>query len=247
MPMVCGGGAMRQLVLELASPPAATLGNFVAGGNAELLHSLHGAAERGATTIFLWGERGSGRTHLLQGVVAAVRERSGTAEYVGCAPGVRLDERLQRLDGVAMDNVERLAPAEQVSLFNLCNALRERGAVLVVSGGAPPPRLGLRDDVATRLAWGLVYEVHPLSDEEKMRALQDHAVARGIRLPGEVPAYLLAHVRRDMGTLLAVLDALDRSSLAVKRAITVPFVREWLQAAEGRGAGRDGAGSRNGD
>ena len=78
------------------------------------------------------------------------------------------------------------------------------------------------------LASGLIYRVHALSDEEKMRALESHAAARGIRLPEEVPAYLLGRVQRDMGTLLAVLEALDRSSLALKRTITVPFVRDWL-------------------
>jgi DnaA family protein len=224
------GRAMRQLVLELAPPAAATLNNFVVGRNAELVHSLRGVAERGATSIFVWGEPGSGRTHLMQGVISAVRERSGTAEYLACTRGARLHEALHRLDGVAIDDVERLAPEEQVDLFSLYNALRDRGAAFVVSGSAPLHQLGLRHDVATRLASGLVYQVHALSDEEKIRALQNHAAARGIRLPEEVPAYLLGRVRRDMGTLLAVLDAVDRSSLAVKRAITVPFVRDWLQA-----------------
>jgi DnaA family protein len=228
---------MRQLILELAPPPAATLDNFVVGRNAELVHSLRVAADRGAAAIFVWGTPGSGRTHLLQGAVSAVRGRSGTAEYVACTPALQLHEALHRLDGVAIDDVERLSPQEQVGLFNLCNVSRERGALLVVSGSAPPPALGLRHDVATRLAWGLVYQVHALSDEEKMRALRDHAAARGIRLPEEVPAYLLERVPRDMRTLLAVLDAVDRSSLEVKRAITIPFVRDWLQAARGQGSG----------
>lgn len=236
-----GDMAMRQLVLELAPPPAATFGNFVVGRNAELLHSLRGVAERGALSIFVWGEPGSGRTHLLQAVISAVRARSGIAEYVACTSGLRLPEALHRLDGVVIDDVERLGPQEQIGLFNLYNALRDRGAAFVVSGSAPPLELGLRQDVATRLAWGLVYQVHALSDDEKISALQDHAAARGIRLPEEVPAYLLGRVRRDMGTLLAVLDAVDRSSLAVKRAITVPFVRDWLQAQ-----GQD-SGSRNQD
>jgi DnaA family protein len=220
---------MRQLILELAPPTAATLDNFVAGRNAELVHSLRRAGAGGASAIFVWGEPGSGRTHLMQGAVSAVRERGGAAQYVACTPELRLHEGLHRLDGVAIDDVERLAPDEQIDLFNLYNDLRERGAMFLVSGSAPPLELGVRHDVATRLAWGLVYQVHALSDEEKISTLQDHAAARGIRLPEEVPAYLLGRVRRDMGTLLAVLDALDRSSLAVKRAITVPFVRDWLQ------------------
>jgi DnaA family protein len=100
-----------------------------------------------------------------------------------------LHEALRGLDGVAIDDVERLAPEEQIGLFNLYNDLTERGAVFAVSGSAPPRERGLRHDVETRLAWGLVYQVHALSDEEKISTLQNHAAARGIRLPGEVPAY----------------------------------------------------------
>ena len=231
--------AMIQLILELTEPPAPTLGNFAAGRNAELLHSLRVAAEPGvaAAGLFLWGAPGSGRSHLLRGWVTAARERGRTARYVACANLSGLGADLQQLDCVAVDDVEQLAPANQVELFNLCNALRERGAALVASGSAPPQQLGLRPDLATRLAWGPVYRVHALSDAEKTGALQDHAAARGIRLPDEVCAFLLARVQRDMGTLLAVLDALDRSSLAAKRAITVPFLREWLQAAQGQDSG----------
>lgn len=236
-------------MLELAPRPAATLDNFVAGRNAELMHALRDAAGRGQGAIFIWGERGSGRTHLLQGVVSAVRDRGGAAEYVDCGSGSPLQEGSRQLDGIALDDVERLPATEQAGLFNLYNALRERGALLVAGGSAPPRELGLREDLATRLAWGLVYQVHALSDEEKEAALQNHAAARGIRLPEEVSAYLLGRVRRDMGTLLAVLDAVDRSSLAAKRAITVPFVRGWLQAAKGQSAGSlmQESGSRIGD
>jgi len=225
---------MRQLILELAQPPALTLENFVAGRNAELLHGLRVMAQRGAggSAIFIWGEAGSGRTHLLRGLIDAVRERGGGAEYVACAEAPRLHEELHRLDCVAIDDVERLAPGEQVGAFNLYNALKERGAAIAVSGNALPQQLELRHDLATRLGWGLVYQLHALSDEEKASALRNHAAARGIGIPDEVCAYLLGRVRRDMGTLLAVLDALDHSSLEAKRAITLPFVRDWLRAAK---------------
>jgi DnaA family protein len=205
----------------------------VAGRNAELLHSLWAAADgsAGGCALFVWGTRGSGRSHLLQGLVAAARERNRSAAYVPCAESAPVNEALQRLDCVAVDDVEGLADDGQVALFNLFNALREAGGTLAVSGSAPPQQLGLRHDLATRLGWGLVYQVHPLTDAEKIAALQACAQARGIRLPGEVFEYLIARVHRDMGTLLAVLDALDRNSLAAKRAITLPFVREWLQAA----------------
>lgn len=231
--------AMRQLILELTEPPAPTLGSFTVGRNAELLHSLRAAAQpgAGASVLFLWGAPGSGRSHLLQGWVTAAREGGRTAQCVASENLAALDAGLQHLDCVAFDDVERLAAAMQVELFNLYNTLRERGAALVASGSAPPQQLGLRPDLATRLGWGPVYQVHALSDAEKTRALQDHAAARGIRLPDEACAFLLARVQRDMGTLLAVLDALDRSSLAAKRALTVPFLREWLQAGQDQDSG----------
>jgi DnaA family protein len=242
---------MEQLILGLAEPPAPTLVNFAAGRNAELLHSLRAAAQRRikAATLFLWGAPGSGRSHLLQGWSGAAREHGAAARYIACENLEGLDADLWSLDCVAVDDVERLAPALQLELFSLCNALREQGGTLVASGSVPPPQLGLRPDLATRLGWGLVYQVHALSDAEKADALREHAAARGIRLTDDVCAFLLARVRRDMGTLLAVLDALDRSSLAAKRAITIPFLREWLQAAnnQDRGSRIEDSGSGNRD
>jgi DnaA family protein len=84
--------------------------------------------------------------------------------------------------------------------------------------------------VVTRLGWGLVFQVHGLSDEEKIEALQSHAAARGFELAPGVANYLLRHWRRDLPSLLAALEALDRYSLETKRPVTVPLLRELLQA-----------------
>ena len=81
----------------------------------------------------------------------------------------------------------------------------------------------------TRLGWGLVYEALPLADEEKPEALATYARQRGFDLSTEVIDYLLRHGRRDMPSLLTTLAALDRFSLASKRAVTVRLVKEWLQ------------------
>jgi len=98
-------------------------------------------------------------------------------------------------------------------------------------------QLALRADLVTRLGWGLVYHVHALADEEKARALVEHAGARGFRLPPDVCEFLLTRVRRDMPALLALLEALDRYSLETRRPVTVPLVRELLAG------GRDAAGA----
>ena len=230
---------MKQLALDFASQPLPTLDNFVAGRNGELLDNLRRIAAGRAHERFLyvWGRPGSGRSHLLKGAVTALQRTGAAAVYINCRADTRFAEGLDRMDCVALDDVDRLDDEGQVGAFDLYNALRERGGALLASGAAPPVQLTLREDLMTRLAWGLVYQSHALADEDKSRALADHAASRGFPLPSEVCDYLLTHARRDLPSLLATLDALDRYSLETRRPVTVPLVRELLLAAASRGAG----------
>lgn len=216
----------RQLALDLIRPLTPTFDNFVVGRNAEALAALRalpGARER---LIYLWGERGSGRSHLLQAVAA----QGGHLVAGGSdAPLPTFDPRVA---GYVIDDVDQSNPTYQQHLFALYNDIRaaER-TFLVVAGNQPPATLPLRDDLRTRLAWGLVYQLHALTDDDKAHALLAHARSRGLTLSADVIAYLLTHMPRDMRTLMAILDALDGYALATKRAITVPLVREWAQQA----------------
>ena len=219
---------MRQLLLELPAQDV-TLDNFVAGRNAELLHTLRGMLADGPRErfVYLWGEPGSGRTHLLKAFAAAAGQRGLAATYVAA------EGSLPDLSGcavAAVDDVDRLDGEGQIALFNLYNRLREEGGMLLTSGPRAPAQLALRPDVETRLGWGLVFQVHGLSDAEKAEALQSHATLRGFALSPEVTGYLLRHWRRDLPSLMAALDALDRYSLETKRPVTVPLLRELLQA-----------------
>jgi len=128
--------------------------------------------------------------------------------------------------------VEKLDEASQIALFNAINKARESGGKVLAAGNAPPPQLPLREDLKSRLAWGLVYHVKPLTDEERATYLRAEAQRRGMRVPDEVVGYLLTHVRRDLPTLLAILDELDRTSLELKRPVTLPLVREALKEME---------------
>jgi DnaA family protein len=228
---------MKQLALDFASPPRPTLDNFIAGGNGELLQNLRRLASRDAHEhyLYLWGRPGSGRSHLLRGTVAELQREGASAIYVACTAGIRLADGLERMDCVALDDVDRLDEEGQVAVFDLYNALRESGGALVASAAAPPVQLKLREDLVTRLAWGLVYQVHALTDENKAQALADRASSRGFRLAPEVCDFLLTRAQRDLPTLLATLDALDRYSLETKRPVTVPLARELLHTSEQRG------------
>ena len=229
---------MKQLALDLAVPPPPTLENFIAGRNGELLAQLRrlAAGQSGERFLYLWGAPDCGRSHLLAATVARLQLAGAGAAFVACRPETRFDATLQHVNCVALDDVERLDEEGQVGAFDVYNALRERGGALVASGSAPPVQLELRGDLVTRLAWGLVYQLHALSDEEKTRALAERAASRGFRLPHEVAQFLLKRVRRDLPTLLAMLDALDRYSLETRRPVTVPLVRELLHAAAPREA-----------
>lgn len=204
------------------------------GRNAELMQRLFNLPStlKDERSFYLWGACGSGRTHLLRAAVAAFQVTGARAAYIACAPDTEFAEPLHKFDLVAVDDVHRLGAAAQIGLFNLYNALRATGAALIAAGNAAPMHLQLRADVVTRLAWGLVYEVHGLSDKEKAAALAGHASVRGFALQDDVSNYLLTHARRDMPALVALLDALDRYSLESQRPVTVPLLREMLAAEQ---------------
>jgi DnaA family protein len=223
---------MKQLAFDFASQPLPTLDNFIVGRNGELLANLGRLVTGQASErfLYLWGRPGSGRSHLLKGTVTALQRVGTAAVYISCAADTRHVEGLERADCVVLDDVDRFDDEGQIAVFDLYNALRERGGALVAGGAAPPVQLELREDLLTRLAWGLVYQVHALSDEEKARALADYAAVRGFRLLPEVCDYLLTRASRDLSSLLAMLDALDRYSLETRRPVTVPLARELLRA-----------------
>lgn len=182
-----------------------SLHNFVIGKNEEALASLQDTLNGNPSNrfIYLWGGEGSGKTHLL---LAA-----------------------QTLGAHIADDVHTLNETAQIALFDTYNHIKADGGILITAGLHAPSQMGLRADLATRLAWGLVYQLHPLSDDEKAQALQAHAKERGIKLPDEVIAYCLRYLRRDLPTLMAVLDALDEWSLVTKKPVTVPMLKKLLQ------------------
>ena len=214
---------LKQLLLDFTQAPAPTFANFVPGGNAEAAHVLEAAAQGAASerVIYVWGESATGKTHLLKAFAAACGERG--ARYV---PAAGYDPAAN-IPIVALDDVERLSEERQIALFNAFN--EHAFSLLVVAASAAPRDVALRRDLATRLATGLTYRLTPLTDEEKGAALAAHARVRGFDLRDDVASYLLTHARRDMGSLMAALDALDRYSLETGRAVTVPLLKAALQ------------------
>ena len=214
----------RQLALDLVQPLRPSLDNFVLGRNAEAVAALRSlVAGGGERFVLLWGTEGSGRSHLLRAVAA-----SAPSAWIDPGTAALPFDSSVRL--YVADDVDRYDAEKQQQLFVLQNEVRAApDAVLLASASAPPAQLTVREDVRTRLAWGLVYQLQALTDAEKEQALRTHAASRGITLPTEVLTYLMTHMPRDLSTQIAILDALDGYALAAKRAITVPLIREWAQ------------------
>jgi DnaA family protein len=219
----------RQLTLDLGTPPPATFDNFFAASNHELvtrLRELESALAAGPVadrSFYIWGEPGSGRSHLLQ---ALVHEATGRARFLGPQSALAAFTFDPRVTLYAIDDCDGLSGAQQIALFNLFNEVRAHPtSALVATGSAAPMGLSVREDLRTRLGWGLVFHLSPLTDEGKASVLKHAARERGIALADDVPAYLLTHFRRDMPSLMALLDELDRFSLEQKRAVTLPFLR----------------------
>ncbi len=220
---------MRQLLLDLPAEKPQTLDTFVVGQNAELAALLHRLMQRAASSasehfVYLWGEPGTGKTHLLRAL-----ETGNGARLIAADAPIAAFSFFPAISLYLLDDCHKLAADSQIAAFNLFNQVRENGAVLVATGAVAPAVLPVREDLRTRLGWGLIYQVHGLSDEEKLAALTQAAQARGLELaPGVLP-WLLTHYRRDMRSLTAMLDALDRYSIETQRPITLPLLRSLLQ------------------
>jgi len=221
---------VKQLTLDLHSDTPPLLENYAAAANADLLASLYEAVPVSDVPqhLFLWGDPGSGRSHLLRNVVSAAAQAGRPACYLRAGD---VDNYLPEAPGLllAIDDVEALGPEAQIALFRAFNASRGLRMTLITSGCAAPMHLHVREDLRTRIGQCLIFEVKALTDEDRHAILDAQAATRGLRLEPEIVQYLLRHGRRDLASLLRTLDALDAASLERKRPITLPLLREILQ------------------
>ncbi len=240
----------RQIALDLGHTPKPTLDNFIATGNENLIAVLKDiqrswqqaqinqtASNTDSKMIHLWGASGSGRTHLLSalqlhasglGINAyLLNHESSMDEWRACADV--LIENNQAPGLLCIDDIDHLSEFAQGALFRLHNLIREAShQYLITTSLAAASHLQIREDLKTRLVWGLVFQMHALSDSEKLQALEQAAAERGLQISSEVAPWLLKHFHRDMPSLMSLLEALDQYSLETKRAITLPLLKEML-------------------
>jgi DnaA family protein len=140
-------------------------------------------------------------------------------------------EALESYDLVCIDDLQLLLgkPEWEQALFHLYNRLRDTGRRLLISANNTPAHLAVGlADLASRLTWGLVFQLQPLNDADKLAALDAQARARGLVIAEDVLQFLLNHSDRNLRILMRQLDQLDSASLEQKRRVTIPFVKQVL-------------------
>ncbi len=230
----------RQLSLNIKLGDSSSFENFLAVNNREVTARLTQTVQSLCRQqlpkeryLFLWGRAGTGKTHLLQAACRSVQEAGHTAPvYVPLKEAARLSpailEELEHVALVCVDDVDRISgdPLWERALFQLCERSRSSDNVLIFSANAAPSHLGLKlPDLATRLGWGLVYQLRLLGDDERLTAIRLRAQNRGLDMTEKVARYVLRRFPRDMHSLFELLERIDSASLASQRRITIPLIR----------------------
>ncbi len=220
----------EQLPLALRLRAGSSLESFIADGNELLLATLNRLGKGGGEQLFIWGEQGSGRSHLLE---AKVREAAArgfylpASEVAGLAPD--LLEGLEQFDLVAIDDVDLLAGRSdwEVALFHLYNHLMEKGSSVIFSATAAPDHCGFGlPDLRSRLAAGPVWRLAPLAESALVALARSRGAALGLEMSEETARYLVSRARRSATAVCALIEQLDRLALMHQRRLTTPFIRK---------------------
>jgi DnaA family protein len=230
----------KQLALAIQLNDAATLDNFNWHNNHLLQQQLTSMLTLNHEKIvYLWGNKGCGKSHILQGCCQAVTNTQ-SAIYLPLSLlkewGPESLEGLEEQTLICIDDIETIAAdkAWEEALFHLYNRIKDsEQSMLIISGAHAPVNSPIQlPDLRSRLSWGLVIQLHELSDEEKINTLKLLALQRGFDLPHSVGQFLINRCSRNMHDLHELLDLLDKASLQAHRKITIPFVKDILGSAD---------------
>ncbi|MGZ5075621.1 MAG: DnaA regulatory inactivator Hda [Methylobacter sp.] len=226
----------QQLPLDFEFRANQTFNDFYPGSNREIVtHLQQCIAGVGEQQIFLWGKPGQGKTHLLQACGHQAQSQNLSSFYFDLAraelPDPLLLNGLEEFDLVCFDNIKSIAghPSWELAFFNFFNRHRDSGHKLIVSACSAPNDIPIRlPDLKTRLNWGLTLKLQPLTDDDRIAALIFKAGQMGFDIAPQAGRFLLTHYDRDLNSLWALLDKLDKASLAAKRKLTLPFLKQIL-------------------
>lgn len=229
---------MRQLALDLSTAPRPDFSNFEVADNTLVWHAIQEAMHRDwphepIAPLLIWGASGSGKSHLLQAWRA--REEAAGRALGWLSPNMP-DQPLEFSEAwstLLFDDVDLWDEHLQAAAFNwlasMQSMLPESRPTVIAASQLPPADWVCRADLRTRLAQGLVLELRPLSEQQRIAVLQRAAAARGLALTDEVVAYMIRRFSRDLASLMLLLDHMDAYALEHQRALTVPLIKSMLE------------------
>ncbi|MFY8014240.1 MAG: DnaA regulatory inactivator Hda [Limnohabitans sp.] len=228
---------MKQMALDIGLHSVPSLESFFAGPNTAALQHLKlwtAAQMPSPVPTYLWGESGSGKSHLLKAAHAALKSHGLSVGWLDAHTSLHVpfDESWT---AVLMDDVHLYNLEQQAMAFNwFVNALTPKSGLprwVLAAGALPPADLKLRDDLRSRLGWGHVYALQVLNDSERRAVLRQEADSRGLFLSDDVMTYMLTRFSRDLSSLMSLLDHLDQFALQTQRAITIPLIKSMLESS----------------
>ncbi|MGB1800072.1 MAG: DnaA regulatory inactivator Hda [Gammaproteobacteria bacterium] len=223
----------KQIPFQFGDFQKNDLASFLVGESGNLIKLLKQIANKESNhVLYLWGEVGTGKTHLLQAVCKQAAESDLHVAYIPLKQIEELSAEmlhdLGELDLVCIDDVESIIGQLewQQGLTWLYNELKDNNHSLIISGNKSPANSGLElDDLKSRLSSDQVIQIKSPSEDLKIEILKQKAKERSFELSDEVIEFLIRRVDRNLTSLIDVLDKIDHASLAAKRKITIPFVK----------------------
>ncbi len=229
----------KQLPLQFEFQSNQSFNTFYPGDNTELINHLKNIFINNEQQIFLWGEVASGKTHLLQAISQESKQQHKSNFYFSfdnnLLPDIEILTGLESFDIVCFDNIERIASniEWEHAFFNFFNRHRDNNKQLVLSANCPPKYLPFQlPDLKTRMAWGLTLKITPLTDEQQLNALIYKANDLGFEIPVKVGKFLISHYARDIPSIWILLNKIDQATLAAKRKLTIPFLKQIMNEQE---------------
>ena len=220
---------MNQLGLPISLNTSMLLESLVA--NKELLRLINQLfVDVNSSEVFIYGASGQGKTHILQGAVLKALEMDKNAIYIDCNESFpeHILDFIDQINFISFDNVHLISSKNQEIFFDLYNQARQSQILILVSADSLPSDLEVMKDIKTRLSLAAVYKLEELNDELIMRVIDSQMSQRNLSINSGVYEYLFKNYSRDLKLLLVTLNDLDKASLEAKKAISVPFVRKFL-------------------
>ncbi len=226
----------RQQPLQFTYNTDYDFASFHAGCNQELVQQLQDcASSKGEQQIFIWGQQGQGKSHLLQACCQDAHSHKLSNFYLSLANLQVVDPNilsgLENTKLVCIDDIQAIAgnKAWEQAFFRFYNQHREQNNHLIIAALSTPTHLDIAlPDLKTRLAWGLCLKINTLNDEQRIAALVVKARTMGLEITPRTGQFLLSRCARDFPSLWTLLEKIDYATLAAQRKPTIPLIKEIL-------------------